>query len=916
MTDQFRFRGFIAALILALPSFATSLAIAKEYDPYVMYVYPAGAQRGTTAERMARGRGLEGASEIRISGKGLTGKVIAVEEPSTRLQQRSANRQDQAENPNVVRFSVTVAPDAEPGFRDMWIITPKGATNRLRFVVGQTPEVDEVDDNKENNELDTAQALASLPILVNGQIDQGDRDIFRFPAKAGQTLVCELQGQSILPYIADAVPGWFQASLTMCDSAGNEVAYVDDWRFRPDPVIIYKVEKDGEYTLEIKDVLFRGREDFVYRLSIGTPPFITHIYPLGGQRDTDAKVQLFGANLPTASMDFAIPGDSLSVRQLKVTGGGFTSNSLPFGVGDHPEAQEAEPNNAIDQAQKIETPLTINGRIQQNGDADYFVFTGKKNDIVVIDVRARRLESPLDPIVTLFNATGGQLAENDDTIDESQGLITQHADPYLRYTIRADGDYIVRIGDIRSNVGGDEYAYRLTIAPPKQDFDLRVFPANLAVPQGASALAKVKAYRWDGFNGEINVSAASLPPGFVASDIAIGTGLKEGRFTITAPPNAQFGIVSPTFQGKAKVGEEEIVRTAGPAEDLMQAFYYRHDVPTDEMLLAAVELRSIALSNNSSPTKVHEVVQGGNLSVVVKVTREGLKAALAKAEAEKKVVDAALAKVKEEVAKARADYDAAEKAARAAATAAANARTAVSRAASAQTTATDNANSKRQQATAAKKKLDDLIAKQQKPAEAKLAAATKAVTDAAEDQRAAAEAQKKAAEQALAKVKNQVTAATTAYDAAEKAAKDAQGAAAAAKAALDEARTEQAAADKAAPEKRKLADQLRVKRDSMPAVERTAAAKATEAKKRVDAVKQAEKGTISLKADTPPRNITVKAANIPAAKNEATITITVAKAVAVGFRDNIIVAASLKAGQETFTGVAPAIPIKVIAPPK
>jgi len=916
MTNRFRLFGLIAPVALALPCFTSSFANAREYAPYVMYAFPAGAQRGTTVERMVRGRGLEGASDVRVSGKGVTTKVIAVEEPSTRLQQRSANRQDQAENPNVVRFSITVAADAEPGPRDLWIITPKGPTNRLKFIVGQVPEVDELDDNKENNELDTPQALESLPILVNGQIDQADRDIFRFPAKAGHSLVCELQGQSILPYIADAVPGWFQASLTLYDSAGNELAYVDDWRFRPDPVIIYKVEKDGEYMLEIKDVLFRGREDFVYRLSIGTLPFITHIYPLGGQRDTDAKVQLFGVNLPTASVDFAVPGDSPSLRHVKVNGGGFTSNTLPFGVGDFPESQEAEPNNAIDQAQKIETPLTINGRIQQKGDADYFVFTGKANTVVAIDARARRLESPLDSIITLFNATGGQLAENDDTIDESQGLITQHADSYLRYTIRADGDYVVRIGDIRGHAGGEEYAYRLTIAPPKQDFDLRVFPANLAVPQGASALAKVKAYRWDGFNGEINVSAAGLPPGFVAGDIAIGPGLKEARFTITAPPNAPFGIVLPTFQGKAKIGEEEIVRTADPAEDLMQAFYYRHDVPTAEMLLAPVELRSVALSNNSPPTQVHEIVQGGNLSVVVKASREGLKAALAKAEAEKKVVDDALAKVKEDVAKARADYDTAEKAAREAATAATNAKTAATRAATAQTNAANAATSKRQQATGAKKKLDDLVAKQQKPAESKLAAATKAVTDAAEDQRAAAEAQKKAAEQALTNIKNQVTAATTAYDAAEKAAKEAETAVANAKAEADKARAEQAAAEKAAPEKRKLADQLKVKRDSLPAVERTATTKVTEATKKVAAVKQAEKGTISLKADTPPRNITVKAANIPAGKNEATITITVAKPAPVGFRDNIILTASLKAGQETFTGVAPAIPIKVIAPPQ
>jgi len=881
-----------------------------------MYVFPAGGQRGTTVERMARGRGLEGASEVRISGQGVTGKVIAVQKPSTRLQQRSANRQDQSENPNVVKFSVTIAPDAEPGARDLWIITPKGATNRFKFVVGQLPEVNEVDEKKDNNELSRAQSIESLPVLINGQIDQGDRDIFRFPAKAGQTLVCEVQGQSILPYIADAVPGWLQACLTLYDSTGKELVYVDDWRFRPDPVILFKVEKDGEYLLEIKDVLYRGREDLVYRLSVGAVPFITHIFPLGGQRDTDAQVQLYGANLPAASASFAIPGDAPPLRHVQVAAGGLTTNALPFAVDDIPETQEAEPNDAVDQANKISAPVTINGRIQQNGDADYFAFSAKANDVLALDVQARRLESPLDSIITLFTSKGRQLAENDDTIDESQGLITHHADSYLRYTIRADGDYVMRIGDVQ-DLGGEQYAYRLSVAPPRPDFDLRAFPANLSVPQGGSGLAKVKAYRRDGFNGEIRVSVAGLPQQFVASDLVVPAGQKEVRFTITAPPNAPPGVVSPTFEGKAKIGEDEVIRPVTPAEDLMQAFYYRHDVPTDEFLLATIRPLSITLSANSPPTQVHEVVQGGKVSVVVKASREGLKAALARAEAGKKAAEEALAKVKADVAKAKADYDAAEKAAREAVTAAASARTAAARAATAQANTASALLAKRQQANAAKKTLDDLVQNQKKPAEAKLAAAAKAVTDAAEDQRAQAESQKKAAEQALATVNSQVAAATTAYEAAEKAAKEAETAAANAKAEADKARTAQAAAEKAAPEKRRLANAARVKRDRMPAVERAATAKATQATKRVTAIKQAqEKGAINLKADTPPRGITVKAANIPAGQNEATITVTVTKQAPVGFRQNIILTGSLRAGQETFTGVVPAIPIKVVAPPK
>ena len=39
---------------------------------------------------------------------------------------------------------------------------------------------------------------------------------------------------------------------------------------------------DGEYIVEIKDAIYRGREDFVYRVAIGEFPFVTGVFPLGG----------------------------------------------------------------------------------------------------------------------------------------------------------------------------------------------------------------------------------------------------------------------------------------------------------------------------------------------------------------------------------------------------------------------------------------------------------------------------------------------------------------------------------------------------------------------------------------------------------------------------------------------------------
>ena len=53
------------------------------------------------------------------------------------------------------------------------------------------------------------------------------------------------------PYVADGVPGWFQAVLRLSDSSGKELAYNDDFRGNPDPVLYFAVPEDGEYVLAI-----------------------------------------------------------------------------------------------------------------------------------------------------------------------------------------------------------------------------------------------------------------------------------------------------------------------------------------------------------------------------------------------------------------------------------------------------------------------------------------------------------------------------------------------------------------------------------------------------------------------------------------------------------------------------------------
>ena len=135
---------------------------------------------------------------------------------------------------------------------------------------------------------------------LNGQIPPGGVDRYRFSARKGQRLVVAVSARELIPYLADAVPGWFQAAVAIYDSKGSELAYADHYRFQPDPVLCCKIPKNGQYVLEIRDTLYRGREDFVYRVAVGDLPFVTSIFPLGGQAGTQTTVALEGLESPRA----------------------------------------------------------------------------------------------------------------------------------------------------------------------------------------------------------------------------------------------------------------------------------------------------------------------------------------------------------------------------------------------------------------------------------------------------------------------------------------------------------------------------------------------------------------------------------------------------------------------------------------
>jgi len=610
-----RVPGWLCSAVLWLALAGALSAV----EPHIGYVYPAGAKQGMTVDITVGGQFLEDTEEALFTGKGVRGRVVGYhkeltpqeinrlrnrkekleqsmegqsEEEQSKMETQLADildefkaqgcnekgrylkgrRPDFKKQPNAqireqVTLRCTVNQNAEPGAYELRLKTPRGLSNAIIFHVGKVPEVREVEPNDRNPE---EEQRLTIPIVVNGQVMPGDIDRFRIHADQGQRLICKVAARSLVPYLADAVPGWFQAALTLYDGEGKELVFVDDDHFDPDPLLVYDIPADGDYVLEIRDAIYRGREDFTYRLTVA-----------------DAR-----------SMDVPV----LAAAQGPACQKGDTA--------------EAEPNNTPKTAQSIELPAVLHGRIDKSGDADLYAFEGQAGQSVVIETRARRDGSPLDSVLQLKGPDGKLLAVSDDHVDRREGLVTHHADSYINEQLPADGCYVVHVADIQGK-GSGEHTYRLRVTPSRPGFDLRVTPAALSATPGGTVPVTVHVFRRDGFDGPIELALAQNLLGCRLSGTVIPSGVEKVHATITVPWKTGEGGVELSLEGRARVNGRVVTKAAVPAEDRMQAFLWRHLVPVEQLVLSVVGGPRIVVQADLPASGTLELAAGQETQVVL-----------------------------------------------------------------------------------------------------------------------------------------------------------------------------------------------------------------------------------------------------------------------------------------------------------
>jgi len=481
-------RPLATAVACLATFFAASSALAVA--PNFTAIAPAGGQRGTSVEVTLRGDRLADAQEVFFYTPGITLEKIS-------------DAQDKA-----VKGVFLIAADCRLGEHALRIRTASGISALRLFYVGPFPSVEE---KEPNNEAAKAQPIA-LNSTVQGTIGSEDVDVFTVEVKKDQRLSVEIEGARLGRTL-------FDPTVTVLSADGRVLAASDDTPLLGhDGFVSLLAPADGKYLIQVRDMTYAGTGHF-YRLHLGTFPRPAAVFPLGGQPGETLEAKFLGDPTGDFTQPITLPTEkSRSARfGLVADHHGLAPSPNWLRVSPLTNAPSITPGNTLGKATDLNmtAPLAFNGVLITKGDAAFFRFTAKKDQNLDFQIYARRLGSPLDSVLTVFDAKGKSLGTNDDAAG--------NPDSAVRLKIPEDGDYTVKVADQLAR-GGPRFTYRIEIAEVAPTLTLSIPDTarydnetrkSIVVPRGNRFAVLLNINR-DTFNGDLAVTFDGLPAGITA----------------------------------------------------------------------------------------------------------------------------------------------------------------------------------------------------------------------------------------------------------------------------------------------------------------------------------------------------------------------------------------------------------------
>lgn len=627
-------------------------------------IFPPGGKQGTTLDVQITGVDLDGPTTLVFSHPGIT--AAPKMEPPTPLVKTPRPLDNQ--------YAITIAADTPPGIYEARAVGRFGASNPRAFVVGS---LDDVRDNGANRSPSTPQEVA-VGSVVNGTTEGDSIDFYKLNLKQGQRVIIDCWARRI--------DSRMDSTLVLLNEQGQELARDRDTEGR-DALLDFTAPADGAYLVGVYDFLYRGGSEYFYRVRAHSGPHVDCIYPPVAEAGKPTKITLYGRNLPggkpaedmhwegrpleALEVEVTLPADEVAQRQLAVTrfvkphaasldtfAYQFTSpqgaaDPEPIAYAVAPVILEQESNDDPTHAQKISLPCEYVGRFFPEDDRDWVEFEAKKGDVFWIEVVAHRFGLDADPFLLVQKVTknaqgeeqAADVAQVDDPADRNTRIgsdfDTSTDDPSWKLEAAEDAIYRLQVRDqFGSGRADPRSAYRLLIRRATPDFRLIASPEpspgqnNNQVLQGAAVLRRggsmavdIRVDRRDGFEGEIQVTAEGLPPGVTCAGAVLGGAVKDGCLVFTAEENAAAWSGPITIVGKAKIGEQEVVRRARTGALVWGVNNRQQESPIARMardlVLSVIDKETGAALVKVGDGTVTETSKGGKVSIPVTAVWRG-----------------------------------------------------------------------------------------------------------------------------------------------------------------------------------------------------------------------------------------------------------------------------------------------------
>jgi hypothetical protein len=471
-------------------------------------IAPRGAQRGTEAVLSFNGARLADTKEVLFYSPGFSVAKLEVV------------------NDSAVKATVKIAPDCRLGEHAMRLRTASGLSELRTFFVGALPVVQE---KEPNSDFATPQKVP-LNVTVQGVVDNEDVDYYLVEAKKGQRLTAEVEGMRLANTL-------FDPYVAILDMKRFELAASDDAPLLgQDAVASIVVPADGTYVIQVRESAYGGNGACAYRLHIGTFPRPLAVIPAGGKRGEEVEVRFLGDPAGEFTQKVKLPAqDQPKFGIFAQDASGISPSAIHFRLSEYGNVLEVEPNDTHATATRAELPLALNGVIGKPGDVDHFRFAAKKGQTFDVHCYARRLGSPLDPVMTLAAFNGGAIAANDDAVGP---------DSYFRVTFPADGEFVLSVTD-HLGKGGPTYFYRVEFTPVQPLATVSIPKVALfsqerqavAVPRGNRMATLLQVSRAN-FGGELTLGAEGLPAGLTLHAENMAANLDVVPVVFEAAPTA------------------------------------------------------------------------------------------------------------------------------------------------------------------------------------------------------------------------------------------------------------------------------------------------------------------------------------------------------------------------------------------